>query len=80
MIMEIKKGTISGSCYSCGWKGSLDNNHKLAAYIVKNPPKNQSELFKELNRKQPQINETPIDSNSLSDDDWDTGDDDQKET
>merc|ERR1712060_957837 len=36
--MIIKKGTILGRCAACGWAGDLDNGHKLAAFITKNPP------------------------------------------
>jgi len=36
--MIVKKGNIAAKCKACGWSGDLDNNHKLAAYIVKNPP------------------------------------------
>merc|ERR1712066_402317 len=36
--MTVKKGTIVGRCKACGWAGDLDNGHKLAAFITKNPP------------------------------------------
>merc|ERR1712113_1213616 len=36
--MAIKKGMIIGKCMACGWQDSLDNLHKLAAFITKNPP------------------------------------------
>merc|ERR1712054_511170 len=36
--MFVKKGSIVGKCAACGWAGDLDNNHKLAAFIIKNPP------------------------------------------
>jgi len=36
--MFVKKGVILAKCAACGWAGELDNNHKLAAYISKNPP------------------------------------------
>merc|ERR1712176_772130 len=38
IAMNIKKGMIVGRCLACGWAGNLDNNHKLAAFILKNPP------------------------------------------
>merc|ERR1711976_881880 len=38
IAMNIKKGLIVGRCLVCGWAGNLDNNHKLAAFILKNPP------------------------------------------
>merc|ERR1712039_929379 len=36
--MVVKKGMIVATCKACGWNGELDNQHKLATYIVKNPP------------------------------------------
>merc|ERR1712176_422432 len=33
-----KKGLIVAKCKACGWDGELDNRHKLATYISKNPP------------------------------------------
>jgi len=36
--MHIKKGKICAKCAACGWSGELDNNHRLAAFITKNPP------------------------------------------
>lgn len=36
--MAVKKGLITAKCAACGWAGELDNNHKLAAFITKNPP------------------------------------------
>jgi len=34
----VKKKRISAKCMACGWAGALDNGHKLANYITKNPP------------------------------------------
>jgi len=36
--MNIKKGLIVAKCKACGWAGELDNLHRLAAFILKNPP------------------------------------------
>mmetsp|Transcript_94467 Transcript_94467/g.286990 ORF Transcript_94467/g.286990 Transcript_94467/m.286990 type:complete len:216 (-) Transcript_94467:58-705(-) len=36
--MLIKKGVIVAKCMACGWAGDLDNSHRLAAFITKNPP------------------------------------------
>jgi translation initiation factor 5 len=33
-----KKGIIVATCKACGWNGDLDNHHRLATYISKNPP------------------------------------------
>ena len=35
----VKKERVQCQCDSCGFKGELDNVHKLASYIIKNPPK-----------------------------------------
>merc|ERR1712029_153041 len=34
----IVKKSISAKCMACGWTGDLDNSHRLANYITKNPP------------------------------------------
>merc|ERR1712193_253924 len=36
--LYVKKGVIQGACKACGWRGDLDNIHKLATFIQKNPP------------------------------------------
>lgn len=36
--MLVKDGKIVGKCDSCPFMGDLDNKHKLAAFILKNPP------------------------------------------
>lgn len=51
MILSVKKGVISGRCNACGTKSDLDNTHKLAAFIIKNPPDNKSELKKGTDAK-----------------------------
>merc|ERR1712146_550151 len=38
IAMAVKKGSIVGLCLACGWSGKLDNNHRLATFIIKNPP------------------------------------------
>lgn len=44
MVLKIKHGSVGGTCNSCGTRSVLDNAHKLAAYILKNPPKDSSEF------------------------------------
>merc|ERR1712217_11765 len=34
----VKKGWISAKCAACGWNGDLDNNHRIANFILTNPP------------------------------------------
>merc|ERR1712217_297834 len=36
--LVVKKGWISAKCAACGWNGDLDNNHKVANFILTNPP------------------------------------------
>merc|ERR1712139_361690 len=36
--LYVKRGVIQGACKACGWRGDLDNVHKLATFIQKNPP------------------------------------------
>ncbi|UYV82998.1 EIF5 [Cordylochernes scorpioides] len=36
--VQAKKGVISTSCKACGHQGFIDTTHKLATYIMKNPP------------------------------------------
>eukprot|EP00415_Alexandrium_ostenfeldii_P000587 UN0587 len=36
--INVKKGMIVAKCAACGWAGDLDNAHRLAAFITKNPP------------------------------------------
>ena len=38
MCLKVKKDLVGGKCDSCGHSQQLDNSHKIATYIVKNPP------------------------------------------
>merc|ERR1712217_466419 len=38
IFMVVRKGIIQGKCMACGWQGDLDNSHKLATFIQRNPP------------------------------------------
>jgi len=38
MNIKVKKGIVHGNCDSCGNATTLDNIHKMAQFIVKNPP------------------------------------------
>ncbi|XP_064484975.1 eukaryotic translation initiation factor 5-like [Ornithodoros turicata] len=38
-----RKGIITTKCRACGYSGTLDTNHKLNTYILKNPPPNEED-------------------------------------
>merc|ERR1712232_1018422 len=40
-----KKSMIVAKCKACGWGGELDNAHRLATFIQKNPPDGQGGLW-----------------------------------
>lgn len=44
--MFISGDRIQGKCDSCPFNGELDNKHKLAAYILKNPPSYKPQVIK----------------------------------
>merc|ERR1712110_1222367 len=46
-----KRGSLVATCAACGWKGGLDNTHRLAAFILKNPPDADAGLEEERTKK-----------------------------
>jgi hypothetical protein len=34
----VRKEKFGGTCECCGTKSALDNTHRLAGFILKNPP------------------------------------------
>lgn len=46
MHLFIDKDRISGKCDSCPFNGEIDNKHKLAAFILKNPPEYKPQASK----------------------------------
>lgn len=38
LSVQVKKEKISQHCIACGYTGSLDTKHRLAQFILKNPP------------------------------------------
>eukprot|EP01071_Lankesteria_metandrocarpae_P001190 Lankesteria_metandrocarpae@DN1356_c0_g1_i1.p1 len=40
----VKKGMVCCHCNACGHNGDLDNAHKLASFISRNPPKGDSTM------------------------------------
>lgn len=53
LMISTRKGTIHQGCKACGYYGSLESNHKLNAYILKNPP---SKGFSLIRFVQPLLN------------------------
>lgn len=51
MTLKAKKETLIGSCRSCGKRHKLDTTHKVATYILKNPPKDDSEFADNKDKK-----------------------------
>eukprot|EP00826_Nyctotherus_ovalis_P041943 TRINITY_DN4274_c0_g2_i28.p1 TRINITY_DN4274_c0_g2~~TRINITY_DN4274_c0_g2_i28.p1 ORF type:complete len:438 (+),score=180.52 TRINITY_DN4274_c0_g2_i28:165-1478(+) len=49
--LKVKKDSISATCRSCGKVSKLDSVHKLATYILKNPPKDGSEFSTDKGKK-----------------------------
>jgi len=37
--LVLKKGLVGCNCNACGYNGNLDNVHKLASFMLRNPPK-----------------------------------------
>ena len=48
MHITVNGEKITGKCDSCPFVGELDNKHRLAAFIIKNPPiyKSQAKVVK----------------------------------
>lgn len=46
LVLRVKSKVVGGKCNACGGRFDVDNVHKFAAYIVKNPPKDKSEITK----------------------------------
>merc|ERR1711902_352496 len=53
-MMVNKKGLAVATCKACGWHGKLDNCHKLANYISKNPPSSDKTSKKDKKDKKEQ--------------------------
>lgn len=51
LVLRVKKGVACGKCNACGGRFDVDNVHKFAAFIIKNPPKDKSEIIKEKKPK-----------------------------
>ncbi len=46
MYLTVNGDKINGKCDSCPFVGELDNKHKLASFITKNPPIYKSQASK----------------------------------
>merc|ERR1712139_694243 len=78
--MFVKKGVIQGGCKACGWRGDLDNIHKLATFIQKNPPEGgvgfAGEKEEKLDKKARQALKAERQRTNKGDSDEDEDDDD----
>jgi translation initiation factor 5 len=45
IFLKVEGGKVRSKCNSCGADSLLDNKHQVAAFIVKNPPKNKMEII-----------------------------------
>lgn len=43
LAVLARKGIITTKCRACGYSGTLETNHKLNTYILKNPPPSEEE-------------------------------------
>merc|ERR1712087_974301 len=81
--MVVKKGLIVATCKACGWNGELDNHHKLAGYISKNPPGTgigfDGEGGKEKKSRQERQSERATRKKDKGDDDDEDEEDEEKE-
>jgi len=50
--LAVKKDMVVGRCCACGWMGDLDNNHKIAVFIAKNPPDESGNSIKDPSGQQ----------------------------
>eukprot|EP00123_Amoebidium_parasiticum_P010381 comp20067_c0_seq1/m.24684 comp20067_c0_seq1/g.24684 ORF comp20067_c0_seq1/g.24684 comp20067_c0_seq1/m.24684 type:complete len:477 (-) comp20067_c0_seq1:360-1790(-) len=45
------QGIIKAKCVACGWRGEMDNNHRLATFITRNPPNNAQSISQAADKK-----------------------------
>lgn len=72
IVILTKKSKIFGKCNSCGTISELDSKHRLATFILKNPPKNETEFKSKAseNSDTKKVAETVKISNSKLTGDW----------
>ena len=54
MHMTVMGDKILGKCDSCPFVGDLDSKHRLAAFIIKNPPKHKSQAAGKVVKVEPE--------------------------
>lgn len=42
LVHKVKKSTVGGKCYGCGWVGGIRSSHNIMKYVIKNPPAKSS--------------------------------------
>merc|ERR1712012_954889 len=55
-----KKALVVATCKACGWHGKLDNCHKLATYISKNPPAAKDKTIKKDKKDKKEHNDKKL--------------------
>lgn len=73
-VIKVKKNLIGASCKACGHIFTMDNLHKVATFIIKNPPEKEIEaqgesVTKKKDRKDKKKDGSDEDQNN-GDDDW----------
>eukprot|EP00124_Ichthyophonus_hoferi_P001446 Ihof_evm1s76 gene=Ihof_evmTU1s76 len=51
-IRVSSQGLIKAKCVACGWRGEMDSNHRLATFIMRNPPTNEHSINKSEKKKE----------------------------
>eukprot|EP00914_Ancora_sagittata_P029262 GHVO01057852.1.p1 GENE.GHVO01057852.1~~GHVO01057852.1.p1 ORF type:complete len:356 (+),score=61.44 GHVO01057852.1:123-1070(+) len=55
--LMVKKKRIFGRCNACGQNVEFDSTHKIAAYVIKNPPKCESTVKSKTKSTRPRYDE-----------------------
>ena len=67
LILRIKRGMVCAKCQACGKKPNMDNNHKLATFMIKNPPTDQHDIKQKKKDKKEKSKKEKRDKKSRKD-------------